>query len=84
MTNVLTEVAVVLLGLFFTAAGVVMLVSPGTYFRWVSRIGPRTGRVEGVGHGSRWMAFAWWTRFRGLLLLGAMAWVAYHGYLRIR
>jgi len=25
-----------------------------------------------------------WTRFRGALLLAAMAWVAYQGYLRMR
>lgn len=84
MTNVLTEAVMVLLGAFFTAAGVLMLVSPGTYFRWVSRVGPRKGHVSGVGHGTRWMAFALWTRFRGALLLAAMAWVTYHAWLRIR
>lgn len=84
MANVLTEAGLVLVCLFFTAAGVLMVVSPGTYFRWVSRVGPRSGRVEGIGHGSRWMAFTWWTRFRGLLLLAAMVWVAYHGWLRMR
>ena len=84
MRHGLTEFAIVLLGVFFTVAGAVMLVAPGTYFRWVSMLGPRTSRVEGVGRGSRWMAMALWTRFRGALLLAAMAWVAYHAWLRIR
>lgn len=84
MTHVLRGVAVVLMCAFFTAAGVLMLVSPGTYFRWVSRVGPRKGRVDGAGHGARWTAFTLWTRFRGGLLLAAMAWVAYQEYLRIR
>lgn len=84
MGHVIGEVAIVLLCLFFTATGILMVVSPGTYFRWVSRVGPRSSRVEGAGPGSRWLAFTWWTRFRGALLLAAMAWVAYHGFLRIR
>ncbi len=84
MNRVLTEVAVVLLGGFFTAMGALMLIAPGTYFRWASRMGPRKGRVEGAGPGTRWMFFTLWTRFRGALLLAAMAWVAYHAYLHIR
>ena len=83
-TNVLTEVGAALLCVFFTATGVLMLISPGTYFRWVSRVGPRRSRVEGTGRGGRWLAFELWTRVRGLLLLAAMAWVAYQGYLHIR
>ena len=84
MTHGLTGFAIVVMCVFFTAAGAVMLVAPGTYFRWVSRVGPRKGRVEGVGPGTRWMAFTLWTRFRGLLLLAAMAWVVYHAWFRIR
>ncbi|HEU5341561.1 hypothetical protein [Edaphobacter sp.] len=84
MTKTLTEVGAVLLCVFFTATGALMLVSPGTYFRWVSRVGPRRSHVEGTGRGGRWLAFELWTRVRGLLLLAAMAWVAYQGYIHIR
>lgn len=84
MGHVMGGIVVALLCAFFTAAGVLMLVWPGTYFKWVSRAGPRRSRVEGTGRGGRWLAFEMWTRFRGALLLAVMAWVAYQGYLRMR
>lgn len=84
MGHVMGEIALVLVCLFFTAAGVLMLGWPSTYFRWISRAGPRRARVEGTGAGGRWLAFELWTRVRGLLLLVAMGWVAYQGYLRFR
>lgn len=84
MGHGVSEVVLVLVCILFTAAGVLMLVWPSTYFRWISRVGPRRARVEGTGHGGRWLAFELWTRVRGLLLLAAMAWVAYQGYLRFR
>ena len=84
MLHTLGWFGVGLLGLFFVASGAVMLVSPRTYFRWLSRLGPRSGRMAEKGYGKRWVAIELWTRIRGALLLVVLGWVAYQGYLKMR
>ena len=84
MLHTLGWLGIVLLGLFFAFSGAVMLVSPRTYFKWVSRLGPRRGRLTDEGYGTGRRAIELWTRVRGAMLLAAMAWVAYHGFKRVR
>ena len=82
MLHMLGWFAIALLCLFFTVSGFCMLLSPTTYFRWLSRLGPRSGRITERGTGRRWMAIELWTRIRGAILLAALGWVAYQGYLK--
>jgi|GEM_PF-2086260 len=84
MVHTMSWVAICLLGLFFAASGLCMLVSPRIYFRVMGQLLPRRARmVEGQG-GTKWKMILIWTRLRGAMLLGVMVWVAHQGYLKMK
>ena len=82
MLHILSWVGIALLGVFFALSGACMLLSPRTYFLWLSRLSPRSGGTPEGGYGRRWIAIALWTRIRGAVLLAALGWVAYQGWLK--
>jgi hypothetical protein len=84
MLHIVEWLAIGLLGLFFFLGGVLMLVAPRTYFRWLGRVLPPSRRLSDTAGGTKLLAIELWTRVRGAILLGVMAWVAYQGYLKIR
>lgn len=84
MLHLMSWFGIALVGLFFAATGACMLVSPRTYFDWVGRLLPRSARMGANGYGARWKAIQIWTRVRGAMLLVALLWVAYQGFLKIK